>query len=62
MGLQVFLVSTQTDSRFSNWPATLLMPVSARRALNDLPDELWTKVNIEFYLDPADAVFKSLVE
>ena len=38
------------------------MPVSARRALNDLPDELWTKVNIEFYLDPADAVFKSLVE
>ena len=42
--------------------ATLLIPVSARRALNDLPDELWTKVNIEFYLDPADAVFKSLVE
>ena len=42
--------------------ATLLMPVAARRALNDLPDELWTKVNIEFYLDPADAVFKSLVE
>ena len=25
--------------------ATLLMPVSSRRALNDLPDELWTKVN-----------------
>ena len=42
--------------------ATLLMPVAARRALNDLPDDLWTKVNIEFYLDPADAVFKSLVE
>lgn len=42
--------------------ATLLMPVGARRQLNDLPDELWTKVNIEFYSDPADAVFKSLVE
>jgi ATP-dependent Lon protease len=41
---------------------TLLMPVSARRHLNDLPDELWTKISIEFYKDPADAVFKALVE
>lgn len=39
---------------------TLLMPVSARRALNDLPDEMWTKIKIEFYADPADAVFKAL--
>jgi ATP-dependent Lon protease len=41
---------------------TLLMPVSARRQLNDLPDEFWTKINIEFYKDPADAVFKALIE
>jgi ATP-dependent Lon protease len=41
---------------------TLLMPVSARRQLNDLPDELWTKISIEFYKDSADAVFKSLME
>jgi ATP-dependent Lon protease len=41
---------------------TLLIPVSARRQLNDLPDELWTKISIEFYKDPADAVFKALVE
>jgi ATP-dependent Lon protease len=41
---------------------TLLMPVSARRQLNDLPDELWTKINIEFYKDAADAVFKALEE
>jgi ATP-dependent Lon protease len=41
---------------------TLLMPVAARRQLNDLPDEMWTKINIEFYKDPADAVFKALVE
>ncbi len=39
---------------------TVLMPVSARRQLNDLPDDLWTKVNIEFYKDAADAVFKAL--
>ena len=42
--------------------ATLLMPVAARRALNDLPDDLWTKINIEFYKDPTDGVFKALVE
>ena len=42
--------------------ATLLMPVTARRALNDLPDELWTKINIEFYSEPADGVFKALLE
>jgi ATP-dependent Lon protease len=41
---------------------TLLVPVSARRQLNDLPDELWTKISIEFYKDAADAVFKALVE
>ena len=41
---------------------TLLMPVAARRALNDLPDDLWTKINIEFYSDPADGVFKALLE
>jgi len=41
---------------------TLLMPVAARRQLNDLPDEIWTKINIEFYKDPADAVFKALME
>jgi len=41
---------------------TLLMPVSARRQLNDLPDDLWTKINIEFYKDGADAVFKALID
>ena len=41
---------------------TLLMPVAVRRQLNDLPDDLWTKLSIEFYKDASDAVFKSLVE
>src|SRR6185295_3084923 len=41
---------------------TILMPVAVRRQLNDLPDELWTKISIEFYKDSADAVFKALVE
>jgi ATP-dependent Lon protease len=41
---------------------TLLIPVSARRQLNDLPDDLWTRINIEFYKDASDAVFKALME
>jgi ATP-dependent Lon protease len=41
---------------------TLLMPVASRRQLADLPDDMWTRINIEFYKDSNDAVFKSLVE
>jgi len=41
---------------------TVLMPVAARRQLADLPDDIWTRLNIEFYKDAADAVFKALVE
>lgn len=41
---------------------TLLIPVSARKQLNELPDDLWTRISIEFYKDAADAVFKALVE
>ena len=41
---------------------TLLMPVSARGQLNDLPDDLWTKINIEFYKDAPDAFFKAILD
>ncbi len=40
--------------------SVLLMPVGARRELMNLPDDLWTKVNIEFYRDAEDGVFKLL--
>ncbi|MCC6783443.1 MAG: BREX system Lon protease-like protein BrxL [Planctomycetes bacterium] len=40
----------------------LLMPVAARKGLVELPDELWTKLGIEFYSDPVDAVWKCLAE
>jgi ATP-dependent Lon protease len=42
--------------------AQLLMPISARRQLLDLPDEMATKVNIVFYADPADAFMKAILE
>ena len=41
---------------------TLLIPVTARRQLNDLPDDLWTRIGIEFYRDGPDGVFKALTE
>ena len=41
---------------------TLLMPIPARQHLNDLPDDLWTRISIEYYKDSADAVFKALVK
>lgn len=41
---------------------TLLMPVACRRQLVDLPDDMWTRINIEFYKDSNDAVFKALVD
>lgn len=42
--------------------SVLLMPVAARRQLNDLPDEIWTKINIEFYSEASDGFFKALTE
>ncbi len=41
---------------------TLLMPVSCRRQLNDLSDEMATKLDIEFYQDARDALLKSLAD
>ena len=41
---------------------TVLMPVTARKQLNELPDELITKVNIVYYADARDALLKALLE
>ncbi len=38
----------------------LLMPVSARRQLNDLSDDMATKISILFYSDARDALLKAL--
>jgi len=44
---------------FEKGAATLLMPISSRRQLFDLPDELATKINIEFYADTTDALLNT---
>jgi len=40
----------------------VLMPVTARRQLIDLSDDIATKLSIEFYQDIRDAVLKAIVE
>jgi ATP-dependent Lon protease len=42
--------------------ATLLMPVSSRRQLYDLSDDMATKVDVQFFSDVRDALLKALVE
>jgi ATP-dependent Lon protease len=42
--------------------STLLMPISARKQLFDLPDDMATKVNIDFYSDSVDAFLKTIVD
>ncbi len=42
--------------------SVLLIPVSARKQLFDLSDDMATKVNIQFYNDPRDALLKALEE
>ena len=40
--------------------ATILVPISSRRQLNDLPDDLAARITINYYVDPRDALLKAL--
>lgn len=42
--------------------SSLLMPVTCRRQLYDLSDDMATKVDIQFYQDARDALLKAIVE
>jgi len=41
---------------------SLLVPVSSRKQLNDLSDNMATKVDIQFYSDVKDALLKAIVD
>jgi len=41
---------------------SMLMPISSRRQLNDLPDDMAAKITILYYLDARDALLKALVD
>ncbi|MDP9363648.1 MAG: hypothetical protein M3Q10_05385 [Chloroflexota bacterium] len=41
---------------------TLLIPVSARRQLIDLSDEMATKISVLYYADAREALLKALAD
>ena len=41
---------------------TLLIPINGRKQLNDLSDDMISKINIQFYTDLKDCLLKALVE
>jgi ATP-dependent Lon protease len=41
---------------------TLLIPLNARKQLNELSDEMITKINIQYYIDLKDCLIKTLME
>jgi len=49
-----------TEGAVEKGTTTLLLPVSARRQLIDLSDDMATKVSIVFYADVKDALLKAL--
>ena len=41
---------------------TLLIPVSARKQMNDLSDDMVTKINIQYFTDAKDALIKAVLD
>ena len=56
MGLSKAIAELDADKEAK----ALLMPVSARRWRDNLPSDLRSKISIEFYIDPQDAMLKRL--
>jgi ATP-dependent Lon protease len=42
--------------------SSLLMPISCRKQLFDLSDDMATKVDIQYYSDARDALLKAIAE
>ena len=42
--------------------STLLIPLNARKQLNDLSDDMITKINIQYYTDLRDCLLKALLD
>lgn len=53
---------TMAEIAVEKGATALLMPVSCRRQLFDLSDDMATKIDIQFYLDARDALLKAIVE
>jgi ATP-dependent Lon protease len=53
---------TITEIAIEKGAAALLMPVTCRKQLFDLSDDMATKVDIQFYSDARDALLKAMLE
>ena len=40
----------------------LLIPISVRKQMNDLSDDMVTKINIQYFTDAKDALIKALLD
>ncbi len=55
-------VVTLAEMAVEKGARVLLLPVSCRRQLNDLSDEMATRLDVEFYRDGRDALLKALAD
>ncbi len=53
---------TMVEIAVEKGATSILMPVSCRRQLFDLSDDMATKIDIQFYFDSRDALLKAMIE
>ena len=58
----VYNALDMAESAAENGASAILLPVSSRRQLNDMSDDLASRLMIIYYKDPRDALFKVLGE
>ena len=59
---QVYNAVSVVELAIEKGAETILMPVSSRRQLTDLSDEMATKINVLYYMEPKEALVKGLLE
>ncbi len=59
---QVYNAINLAELAIEKGASTLLIPVNARKELNELTDEVAAKINIQFYTGLKDCLLKALVE
>jgi ATP-dependent Lon protease len=58
----VYNAVTMVEIAVEKGASTILMPVTCRRQLNDLSDDMATKIDTQFYSDGKDALLKAIVD
>lgn len=59
---EIFNAVSITELAVEKGAQTLLLPVTCRRQLLDLSDDMATEIDLQFYKDPKEALLKSLLE